>query len=62
MSSFWSQWKHDMKYETEIGYLEVIYDADSVYATEIRINCQTDGIRWHHYCWDNKNIKLPISW
>ena len=29
-----------MKYETEIWYLEVIYDADSVYAIEIRINCQ----------------------
>ena len=29
-----------MKYETEIWYLEVIYDADSAYATEIRINCQ----------------------
>ena len=29
-----------MKYETEIWLLEVIYDADSVYATEIRINCQ----------------------
>ena len=27
-----------MKYETEISYLEVIYDADSVYATEIPIN------------------------
>ena len=29
-----------MKCETEIWYLEVIYDADSVYATEIQINCQ----------------------
>ena len=29
-----------MKYETEIWHLEVIYDADSVYATEIPINCQ----------------------
>ena len=29
-----------MKYETEIWYLEVIYDADFVNATEIRINCQ----------------------
>ena len=29
-----------MKCETVIWYLEVIYDADSVYASEIRINCQ----------------------
>ena len=29
-----------MKYETEIWYLKVIYDADSVYATKIQINCQ----------------------
>ena len=29
-----------MKYETEIWYSEVSYDADSVYATEMRINCQ----------------------
>ena len=34
-----------MKYETEIWYLEVIYDADSVYTTEIRINCQNRWIR-----------------
>ena len=31
---------NDMKYETEIWYSEVIYDADSVYTNEIRINCQ----------------------
>ena len=29
-----------MRYETGMWYLEVIYDADSVYATEIRIICQ----------------------
>ena len=29
-----------MKYETEIWYLEVICDADSTYATEIRTNRQ----------------------
>ena len=31
---------NDKKYETDIWYLEVINDADSVYATEIPINCQ----------------------
>ena len=30
-----------MKYETKIWYLEVIYDADTVYTNETRINCQT---------------------
>ena len=29
-----------MQCEIVIWYLEVINDADSVYATEIRINCQ----------------------
>ena len=29
-----------MQCEIVIWYLEVIRDADSVYATEIRINCQ----------------------
>ena len=31
---------NDMKCETVIWYLEVINYADSVYATEIQINCQ----------------------
>ena len=29
-----------MKYDPEICYVEVVYDADFDYATEIRINCQ----------------------
>ena len=41
---------NELKYETEIWYLEVFYDADFDYATEIRI------IRRRHY-YDDKEIK-----
>ena len=33
-----------MKYEAEISYVEVAYDAYFTYAIEIRINCQIDQI------------------
>ena len=34
-----------MKYETEIWYFEVIYDADSVYALKFELTVKTDGIQ-----------------
>ena len=34
----------DMKYETEIWYLEVNYHANSVFATEFELTVKTDGI------------------
>ena len=33
-------WLQKIKYEAEICYVEVAYDADFGYAFEIRINCQ----------------------
>ena len=33
-----------IEYEAEISYVEVAYDADLGYGSEIRINCQIDQI------------------
>ena len=51
----------ELKSKTEIWYLEVIYDADFDYATEIRSDHQNRSNLMTPSFWDNENIKLPIS-